>query len=136
MAYWLCSRRDGAYLPLDPGYPSQRLDYMLSDSGASSLLSRSELSRRLINADISRIELDSVDWAGVDLPDHGPGIDAGPDSLAYVIYTSGSTDKPKGVAGTHGAILNRLSWNVAGIALWAGRSVLPEDSAEFRGLCG
>ena len=77
-----------AYLPLDPGYPEERLRFMVEDSGAR-LLDRDGLA---------------------DEPTHDPPPVAGPDDLAYLIYTSGSTGRPKGVMGTHLGAVNRFEW--------------------------
>lgn len=84
-----------AYLPLDPHYPRERLNFMLEDSGASVLLTRES-----INELVSR-----------DLPVEALPVDVDLDNVAYVIYTSGSTGRPKGVAVSHGALLNLVSWH-------------------------
>ena len=101
-----------AYLPLDPGYPADRLAYMLEDSGASLLLTQASL-RGLVPAEGVRTLL--LDGDGVSpselshsrtsaLP-HSPS----PDNPAYVIYTSGSTGRPKGVVVTHRNAANFLA---------------------------
>ena len=97
-----------AYLPLDPGFPPDRLTYMLQDSAAPLLVSESSLADRLPGFSGQTINLDS-DWPAIaecahDLPDNG----ATADDLAYVIYTSGSTGKPKGVQVNHGNVVNFL----------------------------
>ena len=71
-------RAGGAYLPLDPAYPPERLAWMAADAGASPLL-----------------PLEGGDAVDQALPEVPPG------ALAYVMYTSGSTGAPKGVAVTH-----------------------------------
>jgi len=86
-----------AYLPLDPHYPRERLDFMLQDSGASVLLTQ-ELIQELVSKEPDQNT--DVPRANIDL-----------DNLAYVIYTSGSTGRPKGVAVSHGALLNLVSWH-------------------------
>lgn len=101
----------GAYLPLDPGYPLDRLAYMLEDARAAFLLTE----RRhtwLFAADTPQaICLDQVsDLIGQE-PRQNLGESAGAAShLAYVLYTSGSTGKPKGAAVEHRQLLNRLAW--------------------------
>ncbi|HWM86935.1 MAG TPA: condensation domain-containing protein, partial [Kofleriaceae bacterium] len=86
----------GAYLPLDPSYPADRLAFMVEDSGASIVLSHSSLRDRL-PAGARVVCLDQIDATG----ERHPRVSGGPDSAAYIIYTSGSTGRPKGVAVTH-----------------------------------
>ncbi|ALZ85110.1 non-ribosomal peptide synthetase [Pseudomonas oryzihabitans] len=93
----------GAYLPLDPDYPAERLALMLEDSGARLVLTQHELLERLPQvADVERVVLDRLDLT--DLPDSAPDVVLHPEQLAYVIYTSGSTGRPKGVAVAHGPL--------------------------------
>ncbi|MEE8586168.1 MAG: amino acid adenylation domain-containing protein, partial [Acidobacteriota bacterium] len=88
----------GAYLPLDPGYPPDRLSLMLSDAGSRVVLTQRPLSDRLPKAGVHRICL-GRDWgAWVQEPSENLDPRAGAGNLAYVIYTSGSTGVPKGVA--------------------------------------
>jgi len=104
-----------AYLPLDPGFPAERLSYMLTDSGASLLLASTRPSedRASHAADgieaspqVKRIDLDqlSMDEGSAENIPHAPG----PNDSVYVIYTSGSTGRPKGVVVQHGALVNFL----------------------------
>ncbi len=90
----------GAYLPLDPGHPKERLAMVLADAEAAFLLVNS-----VLEVETGAIMLQVADEDGVDavLPD-APG----PGALAYVIYTSGSTGVPKGVAIEHGSLSNLL----------------------------
>ncbi|AUX43556.1 uncharacterized protein SOCE26_050060 [Sorangium cellulosum] len=91
----------GAYLPLDPGYPRDRLAFMLKDAGAGLLLSQARLAERLPPSSARLLWLDGD---GRLLADEGEGQGcrrATPQHLSYVIYTSGSTGQPKGVAVTH-----------------------------------
>ncbi|WP_426454579.1 amino acid adenylation domain-containing protein [Paenibacillus sp. S-38] len=96
-----------AYLPLDPGYPQERIRYMLEDSGAGLLLGSSE---SLDGVPFEGIVLDLSDEADDGLPEGNPEPAGGPGDLAYVIYTSGSTGRPKGVMIEHQALVNRLAW--------------------------
>jgi len=88
----------GAYLPLDPAHPAQRLQTMIMDAGAGVLLT--DRSTVPTVAGVQTVALDTI-VAG----DPEAGIDVGPDALAYVMYTSGSTGSPKGVAVPHRGIL-------------------------------
>jgi len=99
----------GAYLPLDPDYPSDRLAYMLSDSGLKILLTQQELRERLPQQEVQVVCLDS-DW-GASSPtqsESNPIAIASADKLAYINYTSGSTGKPKGVEVTHRGVTSLL----------------------------
>src|SRR5262249_49858937 len=91
----------GAYLPLDPGYPRERLSFMLADAGAAVLLTHSGLRDRVDAPNVRRLELDGAAAAIAAHPSDAPASTVGPHNLAYVIYTSGSTGPPKGVAITH-----------------------------------
>jgi amino acid adenylation domain-containing protein len=94
-----------AYLPLDPEYPQERLDYMLGDSGAGFLLTESVLADRLPAAGVVRLLVDVAEPGPAPAT---PRTRPGPDDVAYLIYTSGSTGRPKAVAVTHGNLLNLL----------------------------
>ncbi|MBX8603063.1 non-ribosomal peptide synthetase [Pseudomonas cichorii] len=106
----------GAYVPLDPDYPTERLAYMLEDSGVALLLTQSHLLGDLPSAEgVSTIVMDTLhleNW-----PVSAPGLHLHGDNLAYVIYTSGSTGQPKGVGNTHAALAERLQWMQATYAL-------------------
>ncbi len=96
----------GAYLPLDPGYPAERLAFMLADAGAPVLVTQSALVDRLPahGARIVRLDADAAAIAAQPTSAPAPALD--PHNTAYVIYTSGSTGEPKGVAVAHGGIPN------------------------------
>ena len=91
----------GAYLPLDPSYPSDRIAFMLEDSGAGIVLTHKQTSRSLPdqNLDIIRIDHDESTWRDQSVAN--PVAEVDPGHLAYIIYTSGSTGKPKGVMVRH-----------------------------------
>src|SRR5262249_20316278 len=91
----------GAYLPLDPGYPRERLSFMLADAGAAVLISASRLRDRLDAPGVRRLALDREGAAIAAHPTSAPAGAVAPHNLAYVIYTSGSTGTPKGVLVTH-----------------------------------
>ncbi len=100
----------GAYLPLDPDYPADRLAYMISDSGTRLVLGTRALAGEFTDAPGTVIVLDDLDTAAAiaAAPEHPPEIVVHPDQLAYVIYTSGSTGLPKGVEVGHRGVVNRL----------------------------
>ncbi|MET0400530.1 MAG: amino acid adenylation domain-containing protein, partial [Longimicrobiaceae bacterium] len=95
-----------AYLPLDPGYPADRLAYMLEDSGARLLVTQASLRGLLPAEGIPAVLVDAGGGAESTAagPDGAPRTAVAPLNLAYVIYTSGSTGRPKGVQVTHAGV--------------------------------
>jgi amino acid adenylation domain-containing protein len=98
----------GAYLPLDPAYPEDRLAYMLADSGARVVVATADLADRFSSAGVQVVRVDAEAKAIAAEPAAAPPADVRPDGLAYVIYTSGSTGRPKGVQVTHANVLRLL----------------------------
>lgn len=96
----------GAYLPIDPEYPEDRISYMLEDSGTHIMLTMSSLKDN-IKFDGDTILLDKEDYAE-SFQDNLEVINS-PESLAYLIYTSGSTGKPKGVMLEHRGVVNFIT---------------------------
>jgi amino acid adenylation domain-containing protein len=109
------------YLPLDPAYPRERLDYMLKDAMPGVVLAqRSTLpalgetasSIILLDAPLPDAEGQAIEQEDVsDLPVGDIGLT--PEHLGYVIYTSGSTGRPKAVELSHGALANLMHWHLA-----------------------
>lgn len=95
----------GAFLPLDPGYPSERLAFMLEDSGAPVLVTERSLVSRLPERLPTVVFLDEADGRGSEGTGERPVL---PESLAYAIYTSGSTGVPKAVLVTHRSLTNAM----------------------------
>jgi amino acid adenylation domain-containing protein len=106
-----------AYLPLDPETPTDRLAFMLRDSGIAAVITNEELSGRLgaglwnvvkIDADRERI----ADYSGRGVDKQTLDAEADANRMAYVIYTSGSTGQPKGVEITRGSLENLIGWHL------------------------
>ncbi len=99
-------RAGAAYVPLDPAYPTERLDYMVEHSGMRVLLTQKDIGWQakgnVRSLDVDQILADSVGSISF-LASRTPR------DLAYVIYTSGSTGKPKGVQVPHSALVNFLT---------------------------
>ncbi|WP_344873129.1 amino acid adenylation domain-containing protein [Nonomuraea antimicrobica] len=93
----------GAYLPLDPDHPAERLAFMLADARPAALVSRSDLLDRLPDTHQAICLDDDAEPA----PYRRPRVS--PDNLAYVIYTSGSTGRPKGIAVPHRGVVNNIA---------------------------
>ncbi|MDQ3810178.1 MAG: amino acid adenylation domain-containing protein, partial [Chloroflexota bacterium] len=99
-----------AYVPLDPGYPAERLAFMVDDARAPVLLTQSHLLERLPRHGTQVVAVDG-DWSAIAAhPTSPPPSQVRPDDLAYVIFTSGSTGRPKGAMNAHRGIVNRLLW--------------------------
>jgi amino acid adenylation domain-containing protein len=156
-------RAGGAYVPVDPAYPPDRIDYLLRDSGVALVLAH-DATRAAVpaGADARVLTLDALlaepaPAAALPVPAAG--------NAAYVIYTSGSTGKPKGVVVTHANVLRLFQatdawfgfgaddvwtlfhscafdfsvWEIWGALLYGGRLVVvpfgvSRDPAAFRAL--
>ena len=97
-----------AYLPLDAGWPDDRLRFMLADAGVSVLLANAAVADLLPKDLTAEVLLVDAHWQQTiaDEPATPLELDLHTDLLAYVIYTSGSTGQPKGVAISHTAAVN------------------------------
>jgi amino acid adenylation domain-containing protein len=96
------------YVPLDPGFPAERLALMAEDAGLALVLAERDTANRLPGA-CAVLALEDIDPAGPCTPLPADAqLDARPEDAAYVIYTSGSTGRPKGVALTQRAVVNFL----------------------------
>ncbi|MBE9209296.1 amino acid adenylation domain-containing protein [Nostoc sp. LEGE 06077] len=96
----------GAYLPLDPAYPQERLSFMLADANLSLVLTQQRLQEWLPQHQHQTIYLDA-DWQLISQEtQESLEIKVTDANLAYVIYTSGSTGKPKGVMVQHHSLVN------------------------------
>jgi amino acid adenylation domain-containing protein/non-ribosomal peptide synthase protein (TIGR01720 family) len=101
-------RSGGAFVPLDPAHPEDRLAFLLEDAAAPVLLTHEPVAGRLPEHPGRTLLLDR-DWPAVAAESDAPLDDAAaPDSLAYVVYTSGSTGRPKGVRVSHGSLLDKV----------------------------
>lgn len=91
-----------AYVPMDPAYPRDRLDFMLNDCGAAVLLTQSHLPSIKSSSGKARVIRLDTEWVTIaGAPENAVALSISPDDRAYVIYTSGSTGEPKGVEITH-----------------------------------
>jgi amino acid adenylation domain-containing protein/FkbM family methyltransferase len=125
-----------AYVPLEPGYPDDRLAYLVQDTGARIILTQARFEERLRRICGNRVEVLAIDgdWqekereaAGQELREGG-GKATDP---VYVIYTSGTTGRPKGVVLEHRALCNRIWWMQQAYELGADDKVLQKTPYSF-----
>ncbi|MFC8667605.1 amino acid adenylation domain-containing protein, partial [Streptomyces sp. NPDC057199] len=123
----------GAYLPLDPAYPADRLTYMLDDSAAPVLLTERAVVGTLPRHAARAVVVDDSHTAETvaGLPATAPVVALSPSSAAYVIYTSGSTGRPKGVVVTHAGTGNLGAGMAANMGVEPGSRVLQFASISF-----
>ncbi|MDX1700796.1 MAG: amino acid adenylation domain-containing protein, partial [Melioribacteraceae bacterium] len=96
----------GAFVPIDPNYPEDRIDFMLKDSNAKFIITHEEIQLHDVNPNSKVVELnreiDLIDSEN----DTNPNLEIYSNNLAYAIYTSGSTGQPKGTLLTHKGLIN------------------------------
>ncbi|MGL5924489.1 amino acid adenylation domain-containing protein [Chroococcidiopsis sp.] len=123
----------GAYIPLDPNYPSDRLKFMLDDTQVAIVLTQSSLAPLLKQSwgDRQLICLDT-DWKTIaTYDDETPNSNVIANNLAYVIYTSGSTGKPKGVLVEHRGLCNVVQAQIQAFNLQPKNRILQFSSLSF-----
>ncbi len=96
-----------AYVPIDPEFPLQRIEYVLEDAQPRCVLGHPSLSAQWKNSGTS---LRHVELKQLSRATQAPHSRVTPSGAAYVIFTSGSTGRPKGVAVSHRAICNSMLW--------------------------
>jgi amino acid adenylation domain-containing protein len=108
LAIW---KAGGAYLPIDPDYPTHRIEYIFEDSAIKLLLTEQSLLNHLPAVAMRTICLDTDELYSETLSQDNPSCFLESDNLAYLLYTSGSTGNPKGVMVTHANLIaTYLSW--------------------------
>ena len=120
-----------AYVPIDPAYPTDRVSFMLSDSGAEMVLTQSHLQEDLppCSARVRCVDSERDVLPGATM--ENPSAHVSGEHLAYVIYTSGSTGKPKGVMISHRAIVNHMFWLQDKFPLTAADTLLQKTPFSF-----
>ncbi|MDU5142221.1 MAG: amino acid adenylation domain-containing protein [Paenibacillus dendritiformis] len=117
---WAVIKAGAAYLPIDPDYPQERIEYILRDSGASHLLTNGGEWERL---SYDGIVIDLDDERMYEADESNLPVKGAADDLAYIIYTSGSTGNPKGTMIEHRGLVNYI-W-------WAGKTYLQAPGEVF-----
>ncbi|WP_307822218.1 amino acid adenylation domain-containing protein, partial [Streptomyces flavofungini] len=115
-----------AYVPIDPRFPSARLDYMLSHADPVLVLTDEASAGVLPENEVPYLFLD-----GLDLGAGGELVRVRPDNTAYVMYTSGSTGTPKGVAVTHHGVTNGVQRLASPTGIRPGARTLAATSVNF-----
>ncbi|WP_165546646.1 amino acid adenylation domain-containing protein [Kribbella soli] len=120
-------RSGAAYVPIDPGHPEDRRNFILADSGAQVLLCDTAAPEQWDLPEDCRLEsITAEPGPSPDQPRTATATD-----LAYVMYTSGSTGQPKGVAMPHGPLANLLRWQRARSACGVGDRTLQFSAVTF-----
>ncbi|EGE39932.1 non-ribosomal peptide synthetase [Streptomyces sp. SID4928] len=127
-------RAGGAYVPVDPDHPADRVAHMLADAGPRLLITLTALRERLpVPGDVPVLELDAPDARAACAAAAPVGVHPGlrGEHAAYVLYTSGSTGRPKAVVVTHTALVNRLRWMAGHFPFGPEDRVLQKTPAGF-----
>nr|AXN93615.1 PuwG [Anabaena sp. UHCC-0399] len=120
----------GAFVPLDPAYPRDRLQYLLEDSQVPVLLTQSHLLDIL--PEHQQVICLDTDWQAISQQSQAnPVSQVKSTNLAYIIYTSGSTGKPKGTMIIHQGVVNYLSWCTEAYAVADGYGAPVQSSFAF-----
>jgi amino acid adenylation domain-containing protein len=119
-----------AYVPFDPSYPSDRLNYLVQDADVSVLVVQDPFRGRF-DSQRPMVTLDAECSALHNESTANPETSVSPDNLAYVIYTSGSTGNPKGAMNSHRGVCNLLQWAHAKYQLHANDRVLQNTTFSF-----
>ncbi|MGI8503164.1 MAG: amino acid adenylation domain-containing protein [Hassallia sp.] len=121
----------GAYLPLDPLLPPERLAFMLEDAQLPLLLVQPHLVYELPPHQAKLVTIDKESAEFTDYSQANPVSSVQLENIAYIIYTSGSTGKPKGAINTHKGLCNRLLWMQDTYQLTARDRILQKTSFSF-----
>ncbi|MEV0705901.1 AMP-binding protein, partial [Saccharopolyspora sp. NPDC050389] len=124
----------GAYLPIDPAYPANRIEFMLADARPAVVLTSSAVRAALPRTDATCLLVDDLVGQGRSMENVADSERAAPLlplHPAYVIYTSGSTGVPKGVVGLHAGLANRWQWFSERYPQWRSSTVLARSSLSF-----
>ncbi|HEX3542490.1 MAG TPA: amino acid adenylation domain-containing protein [Acidimicrobiales bacterium] len=128
LAVW---KAGGAYLPLDPRYPADRLAFMLGDASSPVVVTEQGLGGRLPPGGHRLVVIDRDRGAIDSRPARPPSVDFDAEQLAYLIYTSGSTGTPKGVEVPQRALVNFLASMAREPGLTAGDVLVAVTTLSF-----
>jgi len=137
LAVWAVTKSGAAFVPLDPQYPVDRVEHMLTDSGVAVGITLSQWRDRLPGSarwlvlDDSVIEAEIAGLPAEPVTDAERTTPVRVDHAAYVIYTSGSTGVPKGVVVSHRGLANLVAEQRARFGIGPGARVLHAASPSF-----
>ena len=106
IAHYAVLKAGCAYMPIDPHFPLERVQFMLADSGAVLALT----DKQWIDVVPERQAVSVADFPYDAYSQENPQTDVSPQDTAYIIYTSGSTGTPKGAMIAHHSVINRIQW--------------------------
>ncbi|MFD9615603.1 amino acid adenylation domain-containing protein, partial [Streptomyces sp. NPDC059083] len=132
VAMYAVSVAGGAYVPVDPNQPPDRLGHIIESTAPVCVLTYADARFQTALAPLLRLDelaLDTV--SGAPVLDSERTAPLHNSNTAYVIFTSGSTGRPKGVALPHGAVVNQLLWKVTEFGLDPADAVLLKTAATF-----
>ncbi|WP_433758772.1 non-ribosomal peptide synthase/polyketide synthase [Nocardia sp. CA-135398] len=133
VAMYAVARAGGAYVPIDPDHPADRIGYVIETAAPVCVLTTSRdklpVETSLPTMDVDRLDLAS--YAATPIADGERVRPLRPEHPAYVIFTSGSTGLPKGVTVSHAAIVNQLAWLRDRFALGSRECALLKTPATF-----
>lgn len=121
----------GAWVPIDPGYPAERIGWMLADSRAPILVTQSSLVETLPDTAARILRVEELETLVAHHPETPPPTAVTPDDLAYVIYTSGTTGRPKGAMLPHRGVHSRMLWQREGCEIGPGDVFMQKASISF-----
>ncbi|EXU64851.1 NRPS NcpA, partial [Streptomyces sp. PRh5] len=119
-----------AYLPLDPGYPTERLGFLITDAKAALVVAEAATAHRVPRNGRPMVLIDAP-YGASPRPASHPSRGGSADDLAYLIHTSGSTGTPKGVAVPQRPLLELIRWSVARYRVSPDDVALPTHSTAF-----
>ncbi|WP_170229880.1 non-ribosomal peptide synthase/polyketide synthase [Polyangium fumosum] len=123
----------GAFVPLDPAYPAERLSLLLSEAQAPVLLTHAHIEDRFTASGVTvvRLDVDAGQWASqpATLPESG----VRPEHANYVVFTSGSTGKPKPVVNEHRGLAARVAFQREHFVIHPSDRVLQSAAVAFDG---
>jgi amino acid adenylation domain-containing protein len=109
----------GAYLPIDPAHPAERIGAMLEDARAVAVLADATTADRIPDSTATVVRVDADAASIAENPSSRPSVEVDPANLAYVVFTSGSTGRPKGVGVQHRSLAGLIRWHVRAFGVTA-----------------
>ncbi|MTE17004.1 non-ribosomal peptide synthase/polyketide synthase [Nocardia aurantiaca] len=135
VAMYAVLRAGGAYVPVDPSHPAERIGHILATADPHAVLTTRRDGFTLpdtVDVPLHHLdELDLTEYSAAKIGDRERRAVLRPDHPAYVLFTSGSTGKPKGVAVTHRAIANQMAWMQAEYGVRAQDVYLQKTATTF-----